>query len=388
MKDLLNLNSYNYDLPKELIAQTAFNPADECKLLYCKWWKVKNLIFRDIEQLIWENDVLFLNNSKVIKARIKTNESITFKFISQDWQVSECNKCEMFFLKDLWENKFEALVYPGKKFKVWKQIDINWYKFEIIWNTDEWRVIRYLWNETVIEIFDKLGTMPLPPYIEYKKEKEAAYQPVFAQTSWSVAAPTASLHFTDDLLERLEKKWVQKLYSTLHIWLGTFKVVDVENIKDYGIHSETIQVPMDIFEKIWELKENWRNLIAVWTTATRILESLPYLYKKLEKTNKLQNSYFDRVVDNISLDQAEKFIAGDIFIENWIISFDTKLFIYPWFDYKLVDKLITNFHLPKSSLLMLVATFMWYDNMMKAYEHAIENKYRFFSFWDAMMIEK
>jgi len=260
------------------------------------------LIFKDIEDLIWENDVLFLNNSKVIKARIKWNleinnedpetssgwqsvnlewqntschaefssasqeyidpetslrwqssewqeKNIVFKFISQDWTVFECNKCEIFFLKELWDNQFEALVYPWKKFKVWKQIDINGYKFEVIWNTEEWRVIKYLWKEFVIDVFDKLWNMPLPPYIEYKKEKEAAYQPVFAQTAWSVAAPTASLHFTDDLLEKLEKKWVKKLYSTLHIWLGTFKVVDVENIENYDIHSET-----------WIFFKNFENL--------------------------------------------------------------------------------------------------------------------------------
>jgi len=129
----------------------------------------------------------------------------------------------------------------------------------------------------------------------------------------------------------------------------------------------------------------------VWTTATRILESLPYLYKKIQKLENyqnLKNSYFDKLVENITLEQVNKFISWDILIENWIISFDTKLFIYPGFKYKLIDKLITNFHLPKSSLLMLVAGFMWYENMMKAYEHAIKNKYRFFSFWDAMMIDK
>jgi len=383
MKDLLNLESYNYNLPKELIAQNVIEPADECKLLYCKWNNIKDLIFKDIEHLIWENDVLFLNNSKVIKARIKSDENINFKFIWQDWNISECNKCEIFFLKEKWKNEFEALIYPWKKFKIWKQIDINGYKFEIIWNTEEWRVIKYLWEESVIEVFDKLGNMPLPPYIEYKKEKEAAYQPIFAQTSWSVAAPTASLHFTDKLLENLKEKWVKLMYSTLHIWLGTFKVVDVENIQNYDIHSETIQIPLNIFEKIWNLKENWKNLIAVWTTATRILESLPYLYKKLD----INNKYFDKLTKNITLDQVNKFISWDILINNWIISFDTKLFIYPWFKYKLIDKLITNFHLPKSSLLMLVSAFMWYENMIKTYEHAIKYKYRFFSFWDAMMIE-
>jgi len=183
------------------------------------------------------------------------------------------------------------------------------------------------------------------------------------------------------------------LESTLHIGMWTFKTVDVEDITNYDIHSESIELPLNIFKKIGNIKKQNKNMIAVWTTATRILESLPYLYKKLQNINsedfqKIKNDYFDDLVENISLDEVEKFIDGEIFVWDKNISFYTKLYIYPWFKYKIVDKLITNFHLPKSSLLMLVAAFMGYENMMKAYKHAIENKYRFFSFGDAMFIDK
>jgi len=397
MIDLLKLSAYDYDLPKEKIAQAPHNPVDECKMLYCKVegdkLEMKDLIFKDILNLLSDQDVLFFNNSKVVKARIKSSNDVVFKFILSDGSVSLCSKCEIFFLRDLWNNLFEALVFPGKKFKIWKKIDINWYIFEVADITNEWRIIKYLGNNSVFEVFDKLGIMPLPPYVEYKKEKEGAYQPVFAQKAWSVAAPTASLHFTKKLLEDLDKKGIQKLYSTLHIWLGTFKTVDVENIQNYDIHSETVQVPINIFRQLWDMKKGGKNLVAVWTTATRILETLPYLYKRFqmiqsEDYQKIKNDYFENLVKNISLGEPKKFVPGEIFINGDVIAFETKLYIYPGFEYNLVDKLITNFHLPKSSLLMLVAAFMWYENMKKAYEHAIKNDYRFFSFGDAMFIER
>jgi len=436
MIDLLKLSAYDYELPKNKIAQQPHNPADECKMLYCKVkgnrLEMEDLIFKDILNLLSENDVLFFNNSKVVKARIwgqKSNQKrseegkydkddVFFYFENEKWDKIECKNCEILFLKKVdfklsdvkSGNVFEALVRPWKKFKIWRKIFVKkweeFFVFKVIDFTKEGRLIAYLGDEDLFEILDKLWKMPLPPYVEYKKEKEKSYQPVFAEKSWSVAAPTASLHFTKELLDSLEKKWVQKLYSTLHIWLGTFKTVDVENIQDYNIHSETVQIPIDIFKNIWKLKKEWKNLIAVWTTATRIIESLPYLYYEVRRVEKRSeelrrgqerqvadlgyvfDEYFEELVKNIELEEVKKFISWEIQISNWIISFETKLYIYPWFKYKLVDKLVTNFHLPKSSLLMLVAAFMWYENMMKAYEHAIGSDYKFFSFWDAMFIER
>jgi len=456
--NLTKLSAYDYDLPKELIAQKAHEPADECKLLYCKVKnndvELKDLIFKDILDLIDKNDVLFFNNSKVVKARIwgqmkKSDEADEVKFlIVKNGEEKECRNCEILFLKKVnetgWENQmrsdeskntyaeltlasekkdsekelkmgsgwhtlqtrspksppnlqistFEALVRPWKKLKPGTKVKIladKEYWFEILDYTDEWRLIKYLWSEDIFDVLEKIGKMPLPPYIEYSKDKEKPYQPVQAKKAGSVAAPTASLHFTSELFEKLKQKGVQILESTLHIWMWTFKTVDVEDITNYDIHEEMVEIPLNIFEKIWSLKQQWKNIIAVGTTATRILESLPYLWVEVRReVRRGQKSYefWERLVKNISEKQVKKFIPSQPIISNWQITFDTKLYIYPGFEYKIVDKLITNFHLPKSSLLMLVSAFMWYENMKKAYQHAIENKYRFFSFGDAMFIEK
>ena len=438
--DLYNLSAYDYDLPKELIAQNAHNPADECKLLYFNW-KLNDLIFKDILSLLSDKDVLFFNNSKVVKARIQPDENIKF-FIVKDWEEKECKNCEILFLRKImdeirWESQmradekeiknrhaelvsasketdseinsewqsprflqnsqisvFEALVRPWKKMRPWIKIKIQAdkeYWFEVLDYTQEGRIIKYLWEEDIFEVLEKIWKMPLPPYIEYSKEKEKPYQPVQAKKNGSVAAPTASLHFTPELFQQLKDKWVDILESTLHVWMWTFKPVDVEDIKSYDIHSELVEIPSDIFTILWELKLKWKNIVAVWTTATRILESLPYLYKRLVNSDyyqKIKNDYFDELVQKIPLEDVNKFIDWEIILEKNILSFNTKLYIFPWFDYKIIDKLITNFHLPKSSLLMLVSAFMWYDNMKLAYKHAIDKKYRFFSFWDAMFIDK
>jgi len=431
--DLTKLSAYDYDLPKELIAQKAHEPAEECKLLYCKVKnndvELRDLIFKDILDLIDENDVLFFNNSKVVKARIwgqmnNSDESDEIRFfIVKDWEERECKNCEILFLKkindknltdltnlpdltDLNKGKqidkspknfqisiFEALVRPWKKLKPGTKVKIlagKEYWFEVLDYTDNWRLIKYLWKEDIFDVLEKIGKMPLPPYIEYSKDKEKPYQPVQAKKAGSVAAPTASLHFTSELFEKLKRKWVQMLESTLHIWMWTFKTVDVEDITNYDIHEEMVEIPLDIFEKIWNLKQQRKNIIAVGTTATRILESLPYLRVEVWRSSEevWRNIFWDNLVKDISDEEVKKFIPSQPIISNWQISFDTKLYIYPGFEYKIVNKLITNFHLPKSSLLMLVSAFMWYENMKKAYQHAIKNNYSFFSFGDAMFIEK
>jgi len=376
--DLTKLSAYDYDLPENLIAQVPHDPADECKLLYCKVkddFHMKDLIFKDIVNLLSANDVLFFNNSKVIKARLTPSKDLKF-FV---WE-NECKNCEILFLKKLENNLFEALVRPGKKFKLWKKITLSAdkdYCFEVVDYTSSWRIIKYLWDENIFEILEKLWQMPLPPYIQYSKEKEKPYQPVVAKNYWSVAAPTASLHFTPRLLNSLKEKWIEFLESTLHIGIWTFKLVDTEDITNYNIHSETAQVPLNVIEKILNLKKQWKKIVAVWTTSVRILESIPYVLPKIEKLINFDKKFLEKW-DYIT----------DLSVNNDVISFNTKLYIYPGFKYKIVDKLITNFHLPKSSLLMLVSAFMGYENMMKAYKHAIKNNYKFFSFWDAMFIEK
>jgi len=457
--DITKLSAYDYILPKEFIAQKAHKPADKCKLLYCKIKNnnivLKDLVFKDILNLISKNDVLFFNNSKVIKARIIGDYWWFVKWLSEDhknlhkadkvkffiiknWQEKECKNCEILFLSKInenniweiqmksdkekiknrytkvvsqykktyseinskWQNHqisvFEALVKPGKKLKPWVKVKIladKEYWFEIIDYTPNGRIIKYLWEDDIFDVLEKIWKIPLPPYIRYSKKKEKTYQPIQARKAGSVAASTASLHFTTRLFKKLNQKWVKILESTLHIWIWTFKTVDVEDITNYDIHQEKVEIPLNIFEEIWNLKQQWKNIIAVGTTVTRILESLPYLYKVLQKINsedyqKIKNLFFENLVKSISQDEVKKFIPSKPVISNWQISFYTKLYIYPGFKYKLIDKLITNFHLPKSSLLMLVAAFMWYENMKIAYQHAIKNNYKFFSFGDAMFIEK
>lgn len=374
--DLYKLSSYDYTLPKHLIAQKSHEPADECKLLYFKDNNIQHLVFKDIQDLLTKNDLLFFNNSKVIKAKIKGS-------LQKDiFTLVEDGKDEIFFLKKIEWNTFEALIRPWKKFKVWKKIYVQDYEFEVIDNTKEWRIIRLNDKKDILDVLEEVWSMPLPPYIEYKKEKESYYQAITAQNPWSVAAPTASLHFTKDLLAKLKQKKVEILYSTLHIWKWTFKNVDTEDITNYDIHEELVELPIDMFDKIEKNKH--KNIIAVGTTSMRILESLPFVYAKLWLTN---NSFFNDITKHIKKEDIQRFIPWKIIKTENNISFETKLFIYSWFNFRLVNKLITNFHLPKSSLLMLVSAFMWYENMKKAYKQAIDHNYKFFSFWDAMMID-
>lgn len=382
MENLYKLSSYDYYLPKELIAQNLHYPQDECNMLYFDWNNIQDLIFKDIRNLISSNDLLFFNNSKVIKARLKWNIiNENFFVLDDSWNH------EIFFLKQFENNIFSALVKPWKKFKKWRKIKLqtDWkeYVLEILDYTKDGRLIKLHGNENILVVLEKFGIMPLPPYIEYKKEKEIFYQAITAKKAGSVAAPTASLHFTNDLLNNLRDDWVTFLYSTLHIGEWTFKNVDTQDIKNYDIHSETVEVPLSIFDEIAKMKEQWKNIIWVWTTSTRILESLPYVYFQIK--NNFKNYNLDKVF--LKLDQKNNFIDWKVVVKNWFVYFDTKLFIYPGFEFKIIDKLITNFHLPKSSLLMLVSAFMWYENMKNVYKHAISNSYKFFSFWDAMFID-
>lgn len=391
--DLTKLSSYDYNLPKELIAQEHAYPAHNSKLLYFDG-KIHDLIFKDIVNLLSSKDILFFNNSKVVKARIIWDDKINFKIIWENNEEKLCKNCELLFLKKLNNNTFESLVRPGKKLKKWKTIKITKQNKEYIFKVkdylENWRIIEIISpKKDIFEILDEIGKMPLPPYIEYSEEKEKPYQPIQAKKEGSVAAPTASLHFTPELIKRLKEQNIKFLESTLHIWMWTFKTVDTEDITKYNIHSETVEIPLSIFEKIADLKKN-HYITAVGTTSTRILESLPYLYQKIKLENpKLYNQLKRDFWENfkINKEQANNFIQNINFYNN-TIQFDTKLYIYPGFEFKIIDKLITNFHLPKSSLLMLVAAFMWYENMFKCYQHAIKNNYKFFSFWDAMFIDK
>lgn len=381
--DLFDIWAYDYELPKELIAQTPANPQDSCRLFFYDWMKGKDLIFSDIDKLIDKDTIIFFNNTKVIKSRIAFNDA---KF-SLNWKEKQ-SSWEIFFLNFQDKNTFEALVKPWKKFKIWTKILIDWAEFEVLDITKDWRLIKTN-IDNLYEFMEENWQMPLPPYIQYSKDKEDWYQAIFAEKLGSTAAPTASLHFTDNVLNKLKDKWVWFEYCTLHIGLWTFKSVDTQDIREYNIHWEQIILWNNIFDKIAEYKLNNKKILWVWTTITRTLESLPYLWEYLKKEwikitkNEKTIKYWNDLTNWI---ENKEFIINPLVIWNQI-QFETKLFIYPWFKYEILDELITNFHLPKSSLLMLVAAFIGYDNLMSIYSHCIKQWYRFFSFWDTMYLK-
>lgn len=385
---MFNLSDYDYELPHDRIAQDLASPADSAKLLVYdkKTHSIQDRVFYELPWLVPEWSHFFFNTSKVVKARIALPEF----------------DGEIFFLeKSDDECIFEALVRPGKKMKPWQTIYLEQYSFEIIGMTEHWRRIKS--SHPILEILESIWQMPLPPYIWYEASKSDSYQPIQAKHPGSVAAPTASLHFTDKTLKDLEKHTCTLHEVVLHIGLGTFKQVDTESIQDYAIHSEHAEVTTQTFESIASINTSQKNLIAVWTTVTRTLETLPYIRVLLyssSKTNTFTQEtqhYRDTITKGISLEQAQTYVKSrsiqwssvDDIHENHLhrIQFESTLYIYPWFDFRVINQLITNFHLPKSSLLMLVAWFIWYDQMMKLYSYAIENDYQFFSFGDAMILK-
>lgn len=338
------LSDFNYNLPEELIAQTPIEPRDYSRLLKLSaiTWDIKEDKFYSILDELWENDVLVLNKTRVINARLH-------------WQNESWRVVEIFLHKQISADRWDCLVFPGKKLKPWRTVIFDlWLKGKIEEITDAWRIIKF--NKSWVEFLqtvEKLWEIPMPPYIKEKLENSERYQTVWSEIEWSVAAPTASLHFTEELLERIKNKWIKIEKVLLHVWLGTFMAVKDDNILDHKMHSEYIELEENVANRLNEYKKQWKRLIAVWTTSIRVLETM----------------------------SDEKWI-----IHSW--SKDTDIFIYPWYKWKFVDAMITNFHLPKSTLLMLVSSFAWKENTKKAYEYAVNNKFRFFSFWDAMFIKK
>lgn len=345
----MKLTEFDYFLPEELIAQKATEPRDHSRLLKINpnTEKIQEKKFFEILQDLWENDVLVLNKTKVINARLNW-------FIENDFK----KKCEIFLHKQISENIWDCLIFPWKKLKPWKKVNfyLDWKNIlnaEIKDFSESWRIVKFdKWWLDFLKIIEKIWKTPLPPYIKNNFDKAERYQTVFNEVSGSVAAPTAWLHFTKELLENLEKSWVKIEKVLLHVWLWTFKNVETENILEHKMHSEFIELDEFTAKKLNNYKKNWKRIIAVWTTSIRVLES---------------------------------FCDENWFLKSW--KKDTNIFIYPWYKWKFVDAIITNFHLPKSTLLMLVSSFAWKDFIKKAYNFAIKNKFRFFSFWDAMFIE-
>lgn len=342
----MNIEEYNYDLPEKFIAQVPLKNRSDSKLLLLdkENGNIKEEIFKNIVNYLKKGDVLVLNDTKVIPARI-IGEKIDTKAV-----------IELLLLKDVEGDIWECLARPGKRLHVGTIITFgnDLLKVEVIEKLDEGIVhVKLIYDGILMEILDKLGTMPLPPYIHEKLSDQSRYQTVYAKNLGSAAAPTAGLHFTKELLEEIKNKGIEILYVTLHVGLGTFRPVEVTDITKHNMHSEYYIMTKDVANKLNKAKSEGRNIYAVGTTSTRVLETVASKYGEFKEC-----------------------------------SGDTNIFIYPGYTFKAIDGLITNFHLPKSTLLMLVSALSKKEYILNAYEYAKINNFRFFSFGDAMFIKK
>lgn len=342
----MNIEEYNYDLPEKFIAQVPLKNRSDSKLLLLdkENGNIKEEIFKNIVNYLKKGDVLVLNDTKVIPARI-IGEKIDTKAV-----------IELLLLKDVEGDIWECLARPGKRLHVGTIITFgnDLLKAEVIEKLDEGIVhVKLIYDGILMEILDKLGTMPLPPYIHEKLSDQSRYQTVYAKNLGSAAAPTAGLHFTKELLEEIKNKGIEILYVTLHVGLGTFRSVEVTDITKHNMHSEYYIMTKDVANKLNKAKSEGRNIYAVGTTSTRVLETVASKYGEFKEC-----------------------------------SGDTNIFIYPGYTFKAIDGLITNFHLPKSTLLMLVSALSKKEYILNAYEYAKMNNFRFFSFGDAMFIKK
>lgn len=342
----MNIEEYNYDLPEKFIAQTPLSNRSDSKLLLLNKdnGNIKEEVFKNIINYLNKGDVLVLNDTKVIPARLIGEKEDTKAII------------ELLLLKDIEGDIWECLARPGKRLHVGTVIVFGngSLKAEVIEKLDEGIVhVKLIYEGILMEILEKLGTMPLPPYIHEKLSDQSRYQTVYAKNLGSAAAPTAGLHFTKELLEEIKNKGIEVLYVTLHVGLGTFRPVEVTDITKHNMHSEYYIMTKDVADALNKAKKEGRNIYAVGTTSTRVLETVASKYNEFREC-----------------------------------SGDTNIFIYPGYTFKAIDGLITNFHLPKSTLLMLVSALSKKEYILNAYEYAKENGYRFFSFGDAMFIKK
>ncbi len=341
----MNINDYNYDLPENLIAQTPLKNRSDSKLLLLDKnnGSLKDEVFKNIINYLKPGDTLVLNDTKVIPARLIGEKEDTKAVI------------ELLLLKNMEGNIWECLSRPQKRLHEGTIVSFGdgSLKAKVLKIKEEGLVeVELLYDGILMEILDKLGTMPLPPYIHEKLEDQSRYQTVYAKNIGSAAAPTAGLHFTKELLKQIEDMGVDIVYVTLHVGLGTFRPVEVDDITKHHMHSEYYSLSKESADKLNKAKKEHRNIYAVGTTSTRVLETIASKYNEFKEC-----------------------------------SGNTDIFIYPGYTFKAIDGLITNFHLPKSTLIMLVSALAGKDNIMNAYKHAINNNYRFFSFGDAMFIK-
>lgn len=340
----MKVADFNYELPKELIAQHPYDKRDEARLMVLdkENKKIEHKVFKDVIDYLNPGDCLVINNTKVIPARLygKKDTGANVEFL---------------LLKRIEGDNWEAMVRPGNKLKPGSKVIfgdglLKATVEEILEGGN--RRVSFEYDGIFNEILDQIGMMPLPPYItEASREDNEKYQTVYAKYEGSAAAPTAGLHFTEELLEKIKAKGVDVANVTLHVGIGTFRPVKVENVEEHEMHSEHYYIKKEDADKINKAKESGHKVIAVGTTSCRVLESVA------DENGKLKE------------------VEGD-----------TSIFIYPGYKFKCIDSLITNFHLPESTLIMLVSSLAGKDFIMKAYNEAVEEKYKFFSFGDAMII--
>ncbi len=342
----MKTSDFNYELPERLIAQHPMEKRDESRLMVLnrETKRIEDKTFKDVIEYLNPGDCLVINNTKVLPARLYG------KIIGKQSE----KLVEILILKQIEDDNWEAMVRPGKKIKPGIKIEFGdgiliADVLEILENGN--RIVHFEYDGIFNEILDKIGLMPLPPYITEKLEEKDRYQTVYAEHEGSAAAPTAGLHFTKELLQKIQDKGINIANVTLHVGIGTFRPVKVENIEEHKMHVEHFYIKQEDVEKINKTKQNGNKVVAVGTTSCRVLESV--------------------ADDNGKLKETEG---------------DTGIFIYPGYKFKCVDRLITNFHLPESTLLMLVSALADRDFILEAYDKAVKEEYRFFSFGDAMMI--
>ena len=338
------LSDFDYNLPEELIAQTPCVERDHSRLMVLnrESKSIKHEHFYDIKKYLKKGDTLVFNDTKVMPARLIGHRAKTG------------GKVEVFLLRRVEGDKWEALVKPGKKAQIGNIIEFSdELSCEVLDHTDfGGRIVEFKYKGIFEEILDRLGETPLPPYIHEKLDDKNRYQTVYARENGSAAAPTAGLHFTKELLEEIKAMGVNLAFVTLHVGLGTFRPVNVENITEHKMHKEFYHVEKEAVDIINKTKQDGGRVIAVGTTSIRTLESA---------------AKDDGTISPVAS--------------------ETGIFIYPSYKFKLVDAIITNFHLPKSTLIMLISAFAGREYVLSAYEEAVREKYRFFSFGDAMFIE-
>ena len=340
----MRTDDFDFYLPENLIAQTPLEKRDSSKLLVLDkvTGNIEHQSFSNIVDYLKEGDVLVLNDTKVMPARILGTKEDTGAVI------------ELLMLKETDKDVWEVLSKPAKRIKIGTIVKFSdKLKAECIGIGEEGiRIFKFIYNGIFYEILDELGEMPLPPYIHEKLKDKDRYQTVYAKNIGSAAAPTAGLHFTKELMNKIKEKGIKIVYITLHVGLGTFRPVSVEDVTSHKMHSEFYQMDENNANILNEAKKNNNRILSVGTTSTRTLETIMNLYGEFKECS------------------------------GW-----TDIFIYPGYKFKAINSLITNFHLPKSTLIMLVSALAGKDKIMKAYSEAVENEYRFFSFGDSMFIK-